>query len=125
MESEFVNILRDFMIQFDGEIVYRKPDIMVIEKQSNKCFISDVANSGDHNLMKKVEKLEKYGELYMEVAGMWNKETVVTSRVNPKGSTQSCKQIRNCVQAWYIATLCYWEQQIFLREVLAMRGEGL
>ena len=65
------------MIQFDGEIVYRKPDIMVIEKQSNKCFISDVANSGDHNLVKKVEKLEKYGELCMEVARMWHKETVV------------------------------------------------
>ena len=51
---------------------------MVIEKHSNKCFVIDIENPSDHNLVKKkVEKLEKYADLRVEVARMWSKETVV------------------------------------------------
>ena len=78
MQNEAVKILWDFMIQCDRMIKHRKPDIVVIEKQTNKCFIIDVANPGDHNLeRKKTEKLDNYAELRVEVARMWNKETMV------------------------------------------------
>ena len=78
IQNEDVKILWDFMIQCDRVIEHRKPDIVVIEKKTNKCFIIDVANPGDHNLeKKKAEKLENYAELRVEVARMWNKDTVV------------------------------------------------
>ena len=69
MQNEFVKILWDFMIQCDRVIEHRKPDIVVVEKQTSKCSIIDVANPGDHNIMKKkVEKLDRYAELRVEVA---------------------------------------------------------
>ena len=46
---------------------------MVIAKQTN-----NVENQGDHNLEgKKTEKLDNYAELSVEVARMWNRETMV------------------------------------------------
>ena len=78
IQNEDVKILWDFMIQCDRVIEHRKPDIVVIEKKTNKCLIIDVANPGDHNLeKKKAEKLDNYAELRVEVARMWNKDTVV------------------------------------------------
>ena len=80
IQNESVRILLDFMIQCNREMEYRRPDIGIIEKQSNKCFTIDVANAGDHNIVKrKVGKFEKYAQLRVEIARMCIKETVVIS----------------------------------------------
>ena len=75
-ENKDVKILWDFMVQCDRQIVHRKPDIIVIDKNTNECQIIDVACPSDVNLMnKKNEKLQKYQELRVKISRLWNKKT--------------------------------------------------
>ena len=77
-ENEEVKILWDFMIQTDRVIEHRRPDIVVVEKIGGKCFIIDIAVSGDHNVQQKeLEKKTKYEDLRIEIARLWNKEISV------------------------------------------------
>ena len=78
LENDAVKILWDFSVQTDRVIEHRRPDIVVVDKAVNKCYIIDVAIPGDQNLVKKkCEKLNNYAELRLEIARLWNKETVV------------------------------------------------
>ena len=62
----------------DRQIEHRRPDIVVIEKNTNKCLIIDVACPVDNNLiLKRNEKLDSYSELRLEIARMWDKETLI------------------------------------------------
>ena len=48
-------------IQCDHHIEARRPDIIVMEKDSKKALIIDIASSGDYNVVEKEsEKVEKY-----------------------------------------------------------------
>ena len=77
-ENEEVKILWDLMIQTDRVIEHRRPDIVVVEKIGGKCFIIDIAVSGDHNVkQKELEKKTKYVDLRFEIARLWNKEVSV------------------------------------------------
>ena len=77
-ENNDVKILWDFMVQCDRQIVHRKPDIIVIDKNTNECQIIDVACPSDVNLTnKKNEKLQKYQELRVEISRLWNKRTTI------------------------------------------------
>ena len=50
---------------------------MAMEKNTNKCLIIDFACSVDNNLiLKRNEKLDNYTELRLEIAIMWDKETL-------------------------------------------------
>ena len=61
----------------DRQIEHRRPDIVVMEKNTNKCLITGVACPVDNNLiLKRNEKLDKYSELRLEIARMWDKETL-------------------------------------------------
>ena len=73
-----MKILWDVCIQVDGEIEHRRPDIRVMEKNTNKCLIIDVACPVDNDLiLKRNEKLDNYSELRLEIARMWDKETLI------------------------------------------------
>ena len=49
-----------------------------MEKNTNKCLIIDVACPVDNNLiLKRNEKLDNYSELRLEIARMWDKETLI------------------------------------------------
>ena len=51
---------------------------MVMEKNTKKCLIIDVACPVDNNLiLKRNEKLDNYSELRLEIARMWDKETLI------------------------------------------------
>ena len=51
---------------------------MVLEKNTKKCLIIDVACPVDNNLiLKRNEKLDNYSELRLEIARMWDKETLI------------------------------------------------
>ena len=51
---------------------------MVMEKNTNKCLKNDVACSVDNNLiLKRNEKLGNYSELRLEIARIWDKETLI------------------------------------------------
>ena len=50
-------------------------DIVVMEKNTKKYLIIDVACPVDNNLiLKRNEKLDNYSELRLEIARMWDKE---------------------------------------------------
>ena len=49
-----------------------------MEKNTNKCLVIDVACPVDNNLiLKRNEKLDNYSELRLEIARMWDKETLI------------------------------------------------
>ena len=78
IENDIVKILWNVCIQVDRQIEHRKPDILVIEKNTNKCMIIDVTCPVDNNLiLKRNEKLDNYSELRLEIARMWDKETLI------------------------------------------------
>ena len=48
-----------------------------MENNTNKCLIIDVVCPVDNNLiLKRNEKLDNYSELRLEIARMWDKETL-------------------------------------------------
>ena len=78
IENDRAKILWDFMVQCDIQIEHRKPDIIVIDKKDKMCKIIDVACPGDHNLVeKRNEKMNRYADLRLEIARMWNIKTIV------------------------------------------------
>ena len=49
-----------------------------MEKNMNKCLIIDVACPVDNSLiLKRNKKLDNYSELQLEIARMWDKETLI------------------------------------------------
>ena len=51
---------------------------MVMEKNTRNCLIIDVAYPVDNNLiLKRNKKLDNYSELRLEIARMWDKETLI------------------------------------------------
>ena len=78
MENDIVKILWDVFIQVDIQIEYRRPDTVVMEKNTKKCLIIDVACPVNNNLiLNRNEKLDNYSELQLEIARMWGKETSI------------------------------------------------
>ena len=65
-------------MQVDRQIENRRPDIVVLEKNTKNCLIIDVACLVDNNLiLKRNEKLDNYSEIRLEVAKMWEKEALI------------------------------------------------
>ena len=59
VENDIVKILWNVCIQVDRQIEHRRSDIVVMEKNTNKCLIIDVTYPVDNNLiLKKTEKLD-------------------------------------------------------------------
>ena len=78
VKSDVAKILWDVCIQVDRQIEHRRPDIVVLENNAKKCLIIDVACPVDNNLIpKRNEKLDNYSELRLEIARMWDKETLI------------------------------------------------
>ena len=78
MENYIVKILWDVFIQVDIQIEHRRPDTVVMEKNTKKCLIIDVACPVNNNLiLNRNEKLDNYSELQLEIARMWGKETSI------------------------------------------------
>ena len=78
IENDVVKTLWDVCVQVDRQIEYPRPDIVVMEKNTNKCLIIDVAYPVRNNLIiKRNEKLDNYSELRLEIAKMLNKETLI------------------------------------------------
>ena len=88
IENDIIKILWDVCIQVDRQIEHRRPDIVVMEKITNKCLIIDVACPVDNNLiLKRNEKLDN-SELRLEIARMWVKGALgsIPIIIGPLGS---------------------------------------
>ena len=59
-------------IQCDHIIEATRPDIVVVEKESNKSIIMDVASPWDHRVYEKESaKIEKCQDLKIEIRKLW------------------------------------------------------
>ena len=64
IENESVKILWDMTIQCDHLVEARRQDILVLEKDSKKTLIINIASFGDHKVVEKEsEKIEKFQDL--------------------------------------------------------------
>ena len=78
MENEKATILWDHRVKTDRHIPCNKPDIIIQEKDSERCLIIDVAIPSDYNIQKKAtEKMSKYVDIQIECQRMWNKKLEV------------------------------------------------
>ena len=114
IENDIVKILWDACIQVDRQIEHRRPDIVVIEKSTNKCLIIDVACPVDNNLiLKRNEKLDNYSEIRLEIARMWDKETLIVPIIIgalgsiPNDLECNLKKIRHTIQCRNFAEVCF------------------
>ena len=90
-ENEEYKILWDFSIQTDHVIEARRPDMIIVEKKSNKCQIIDFAVPYDTRVdEKEKEKIQKYQDLARELKKLWNKNVkVIPVIVGALGTTPS------------------------------------
>jgi len=68
-----VTILWNQQVHTDRNILSNIPDIIIHDNETGTCMLTDVAISGDRNVIKKeAEKILKYKELTIEIQRMWN-----------------------------------------------------
>ena len=100
VEDDHHKILWDFTIQTDRKITARRPDIVVINKDTKSCHIIDVAIPGDARIVtKQEEKIDKYQDLAREIRSLWKVKAKVIPIVIgalgtiPKGLNGYLKEI--------------------------------
>jgi hypothetical protein len=72
MENEKAKLLWDFNIYTDHVIEARRPDIVLVRKESKECLVIDIAVPGDVRVERKEdEKIEKYRDLCRELKRLW------------------------------------------------------
>jgi len=68
-----VTILWNQQVQTDRTIPNNKPNIIIRVNEKGTCMLTDVAISGDRNVIKKeAEKILKYEDFTIEIQRMWN-----------------------------------------------------
>ena len=79
MESDKAKLLWDFSTQKHYEIQSRRPDIVILDKEENCCFIVDISVPRDARIAEKEkEKIEKkYQDLRREITRLWNTKAYV------------------------------------------------
>jgi len=82
-------------------IIFKRPDITLMNKKTSNTHLIDIAVANTHNLAKTItDKQNKYQELANEIRAMWKQkaaqviEMVISSTgVIPKSLSQSLKSI--------------------------------
>ena len=68
-----VTVLWNQQVHTDRTIANNKPDIIIRDNEKGTCMLTDVAISGNRNVIKKeAEKILKYKDLTIEIQRMWN-----------------------------------------------------
>ena len=77
--------------------ITRRPDLEVVYRRDNQCFIIDIAVSNDSGIFEKEkEKIEKYQDLRREIAKLWSiKTSVVPIVVGALGTVTNNQQQYN------------------------------
>ena len=75
--NKLFKIIWDFSIQTDKEIRANRPDIIFVDKREQTVMFIYVTIPNDHNIIeKKLEKIEKYTDLGIEIKELWNMQRV-------------------------------------------------
>ena len=73
-----ITILWDFSIHTDRTIKANRPDLVIKNKNTNKCLLIDVSVPADKNItIKEFEKRSKYKDLEIEIQRMWKMNTEI------------------------------------------------
>ena len=68
-----INILWNFSIQTDHEVINNKPDIIVVDKINKTVSLIEVAVPNDYNICNKpLQKIRAYTNLSGEIKTLWN-----------------------------------------------------
>ena len=78
LENEKIKILWDYDVRTDHVIQARRSDLILVQKETNKVTLIDVAIPWDSRVEEKSrEKIEKYQDLKIEVRRLWQAEVEV------------------------------------------------
>ena len=88
-ENDTHKILWDFNIQTDHVIEARRPDMVVVNKSENKCYLIDFVVPFDSRVnSKEREKIQKQQDLARELKKIWNiKVKVIPIVIGALGTT--------------------------------------
>ncbi|XP_067944947.1 uncharacterized protein [Watersipora subatra] len=76
LENEKVKLLWDFNVHTDKVIEARRPDLILINKETKQCHVIDTAIPGDAKVVQKEdEKIGKSKELRFEMNKLWKVKT--------------------------------------------------
>ena len=77
LENENYKLLWDFDIKTDKVIKERRPDLVIVKKQSREAWLIDVAIPGHARVaQKELEKKTKYQDLAIELQRLWDMRNV-------------------------------------------------
>ena len=77
VEENDVKLIWDVNIQCDNAIEPRRPDLILVGKNTKSCIIINVAIPGDCRITEKeIEKIEKYQNLMRELKRLWSLKKV-------------------------------------------------
>ena len=75
METDQATVLLDSQILRDRHINCNQLDIVIKEKETARCMVTDVAIPNDYNIQNKTtEKMSKYIDQQIECDRMWSKK---------------------------------------------------
>ena len=77
VQNDRAKIIWDVLIQTDKKLEHNKPDIVVVNKETNACLIIDVACPFDTRVIEKErEKITRYEDLKWEIIKIWKCRSV-------------------------------------------------
>ena len=88
LENTKVKLLWDFNIQCDRNIIARRPDLLLVDKERKHCLLIDITvPRNDRVAEKEDEKVDKYQRLKFETMRTWemNKVEVIPIVVGALG----------------------------------------
>ena len=79
IENDVIKVFWDFDIQTDKRVTISRPDIVIMDKKEKSLKLIDVSIPNDMNIVsKRIEKIEKYANLSIELKELWGMKTVET-----------------------------------------------
>ena len=130
MENEKATILWDHQVKTDRYIPCNKADIIIQEKDSERCLIIDVAIPNEYNIQKKAtEKMSKYVDLQIECQRMWNKKVevipiiIIATRIVEKGIQSYLQKIPGKHNLYNLQRSAILGTVHILRKVLSIKPD--
>ena len=78
IEKDRAKVLWDFYIRTDKQVIANKPDIVVVDKNTEYTTIIDIAIPNDWNItIKELEKVDKYQPFREELERTWTTTAIV------------------------------------------------
>ena len=79
IENDIIKVLWDLDIQTDKHVTSNRPEIVIVDKKGKSLKLIDVSIPNDVNILsKRIEKIENYANLSIELKELCGMETMET-----------------------------------------------